>query len=339
MTIKDIARESGYAVGTVSRVLNGHPDVSDAAREKIMAVVEKNHFRLNNNAKHLKQQASAGIAVVARGTRNMFFATIVECLQQHIKDRGYLCLVYYIEEDEDEMETALQICRERRPQGIIFLGRNMKCFEARFHLIKVPCVLLTNSARTSGFPNLSSVATDDEEAAQAAMEHLIGLGHRHIGVLGGRLEGSQTTGARYQGVLRALERHGLPFDPDLQYEPARFSMADGYRAMGRLLDRMEGITAVFAMSDVAAVGAIRAIGDRGLTVPGDVSVMGFDGIELGQYLTPQLTTIRQNAGRIATRGVELLLSQIAGGTPAVHEIVPYCLIPGESAAAIKNPCS
>ena len=116
MTIKDIARESGYAVGTVSRVLNNHPDVSDTARERIMEVVEKYHFRLNNNAKHLKQQASNGIAIIVKGSQNMLFAAIVEQMQGMIKRKGYACLIYYIDEVEDELEQALQVLRERRPR-------------------------------------------------------------------------------------------------------------------------------------------------------------------------------------------------------------------------------
>ena len=122
LTIKDIARESGYAVGTVSRVLNNHPDVSDKARAKILEVVEKHHFKLNSNAKHLKQQASNGIAIIVKGNQNMLFASIVEQMQGMIREKGYACLMYYIGEMENELEQALQVIIERRPMGILFLG-------------------------------------------------------------------------------------------------------------------------------------------------------------------------------------------------------------------------
>ena len=104
--------------------------------------------------------------------------------------------------------------------------------------------------------------------------------------------------------------------------------------MEKLLDKMPDITAVFAMSDVMAVGAMRAIHDRGLRVPEDISVMGFDGIELGRYMTPQLTTIRQHKERIASRSVEILLDCISENRPAVHEITSFHLIPGESVGKI-----
>ena len=334
MTIKDIARESGYAVGTVSRVLNNHPGVSAEAREKVMEIVEKYHFQLNSNAKHLKQQASNGIAIIVKGRQNMLFAAIVEQMQGLIKQKGFACLIYYIDEDEDELEQALLVCRERRPLGILFLGSSQEYLKGRFSEIEIPCMLVTNSAESLGFSNLSSVGTDDTEAAKAAVQYLISLGHTNIGILGGKTEISHAAKARFDGCIKAFEEAGMPFSRDMQYVTARFSMPDGYHAMEKLLDKMPDITAVFAMSDVMAVGALRAIHDRGLRVPEDISVMGFDGIELGRYMTPQLTTIRQHKERIASRSVEILLDCISENRPAVHEITSFHLIPGESVGKI-----
>lgn len=331
MTIKDIAALSGYAIGTVSRVLNGSPNVSEEARTKIMAVVEEHHFVLNNNAKHLKQQSSSGIAIIVKGSQNMLFAAIVEQLQGLIREKGLACLIYYIDEEDNEVEQAIQVCQERRPLGILFLGSNLENFRSRFSAISLPCVLVTNSAAGLGFQNLSSVSTDDAAAARHAVEHLIGLGHRKIGILGGKTDCSNMAYTRYTGCLSAFHEHGIPFDSDRQFMEARFSMEDGYRAAGTLLTQMPEVTALFAMSDVMAVGAIRAIRDRGLQVPGDISVMGFDGLDLGRYLAPQLTTIRQQRERIASRSVELLLRSIEKKTPAVHEVTPFDLFPGESA--------
>lgn len=331
LTIKDIARESGYAVGTVSRVLNGRPEVSEKARAAVMEVVERHHFQLNNNAKHLKQQASSGIAVIVKGNQNMLFASIVEQLQGMIREKGYACLIYYIGEMEDELEQTYHVLVERRPLGILFLGSNLEYFRERFSSVKVPCVLVTNSAETLGFRNLSSVSTDDEAAAHAAVGHLLELGHERIGILGGQLEKSRAAFMRCEGCERAFREHDIPFDKETQYEPALFSISQGYDAMGRLFDKMPDLTAVFAMSDTMALGAIRAIRDRGMRVPEDVSVVGFDGIELGNYLTPKLTTIRQDRETIAARSVEILLDHISEGRGAVHETVPFRIIIGESA--------
>ena len=336
MTIKDIARESGYAVGTVSRVLNNHPDVSEKARKTIMAVVEKHHFKLNSNAKHLKQQASSGIAIIVKGSQNMLFASIVERLQRLISEKKYASFIYYIGEEENEVERAERVCLERHPLGILFLGSDLEFFKERFDRLEIPCVLVTNSAAELGFDTLSSVSTDDEAGAQAAVAHLLKLGHRNIGILGGYMEKSHAAHTRYKGCEKAFAEQGMKLEPGRQYRPAFFSMEEGYHAMEQLFEQMPDLTAVFAMADVLAVGAIRAIRDRGLRVPEDVSVMGFDGIELGNYLSPRLTTVRQARERIADRSLEILLSDIAGERPAVHELLPFDIVEGESAAKIAR---
>ena len=336
MTIKDIARESGYAVGTVSRVLNNHPDVSEKARKTIMAVVEKHHFKLNSNAKHLKQQASSGIAIIVKGSQNMLFASIVERLQRLLSEKKYASFIYYIGEEENEVERAERVCLERHPLGILFLGSDLEFFKERFDRLEIPCVLVTNSAAELGFDNLSSVSTDDEAGAQAAVAHLLKLGHRNIGILGGYMEKSHAAHTRYKGCEKAFAEQGMKLEPGRQYRSAFFSMEEGYHAMEQLFEHMPDLTAVFAMADVLAVGAIRAIRDRGLRVPEDVSVIGFDGIELGNYLSPRLTTVRQARERIADRSLEILLSDIAGERPAVHELLPFDIVEGESAAKIAR---
>lgn len=336
MTIKDIAKESGYAVGTVSRVLNNHPDVSEKARKTIMAVVEKHHFKLNSNAKHLKQQASSGIAIIVKGSQNMLFASIVERLQRLLSEKKYASFIYYIGEEENEVERAERVCLERHPLGILFLGSDLEFFKERFDRLEIPCVLVTNSAAELGFDNLSSVSTDDEAGAQAAVAHLLKLGHRNIGILGGYMEKSHAAHTRYKGCEKAFAEQGMKLEPGRQYRSAFFSMEEGYHAMEQLFEQMPDLTAVFAMADVLAVGAIRAIRDRRLRVPEDVSVMGFDGIELGNYLSPRLTTVRQARERIADRSLEILLSDIAGERPAVHELLPFDIVEGESAAKIAR---
>lgn len=330
MTIKDIARESGYSVGTVSRVLNHSAGVSDKARKKVMEVVDKHHFQLNNNAKHLKKQTREGIAIVIKDMKNMLFAAIVEEMQGLIRSKNYDSVVYYLNEDDNELEEAVKICVERRPMGIVFLGMNKEVLRERFSAIKVPCVLVTNSASDMGYENLSSVSTDDEAAARFAVEHLLSLGHRKIGVLGGSLSTSQITSSRYEGCIKAFDTYHVTFDPASQYEITSFDIAEGYRSMEHLMDNVPKLSAVFAMADVLAIGAIRAIQDRGLNVPEDISVIGFDGIDMGNYISPRLTTIRQHREEIAARSVEILLRSIDEGTPAVHEIEPFHLVPGES---------
>lgn len=337
MTIKDIARESGYAVGTVSRVLNNQPDVSEKARKRIMAVVEKYHFRLNNNAKHLKQQNNSGIAIIVKGTRNMLFSNMVESLQGLIKEKKYACIIDYIGENDNEVEQALQVCRERQPLGILFLGGNLENFKERFNEVDIPCVLVTNSTESLNFGNLSSVSIDDTVAAQKAIEYLVSLGHKEIGVLGGEMKEmkhSNPAKSRYDGCVLAFQKWNLAFNAQMQFEATPFTMEGGYEAMERLLDKMPNITAVFTMSDVMALGAIRAVKNKGLRVPEDISIIGFDGIEMGQYMVPRLTTIQQPSQKLASRCIEILLQQIREEQSAINELVPFSLIVGESTAKL-----
>ena len=330
MTIKDIARLSGYAVGTVSRVLNGSPNVSEAARNAVEDVVRQYDFKLNNNAKHLRQQAHSGIAVIIKGTHNMLFAAIVEEMQSLVREMDISMNLYYIDEYESEVEQAIRICAERRPLGIAFLGSNLEEFRRRFAEVSVPCVLVTNSAAEIGFSNLSSVTTDDAAGAEMAVSHLIGLGHTRIGILGGKMTSSNAASTRYAGCLRAFAARGVPFRPETQLVMTRFSLTGGYEAMQTLLETMPDITAVFAMSDVMAVGAIRAVREKGLRVPEDISIVGYDGIEMGRFLSPRLTTISQQQHALARRSLEILLSAIRKETAAVHEITPFRLMEGES---------
>ena len=140
--------------------------------------------------------------------------------------------------------------------------------------------------------------------------------------------------SRYDGCVSAFQNLNLSFDAKKQFEATHFTMEGGYQAMGRLMDKMSDLTAVFVMSDVMALGAIRAVRDRGLRVPDDISVIGFDGIEMGQYLVPKLTTIQQPGFDLAERCVDILLQCICENKPAVNETVPFYFIEGESAKAL-----
>ena len=334
MTIKDIAKESGYAVGTVSRVLNGQPGVSEKARVRIMEVVDKYQFRLNSNAKLLKQQTNDSVAIIIKGTKNMLFAGLVESLQGHIKDKGYTSLIYYIPEDDHEVEQAMQICRDIKPLGILFLGSNAENFREKFEYVDVPCVLVTNPAAGLHFDNLSSVCINDQSAAKMAVDYLVKLGHKKIAILGGEMLHSTPAKARYEGCMEAFMENGIDFDSDVYLESDYFTIEGGYTCMKRLLDRVQDFTAVFAMSDVTALGAIRAIHDKGLRVPDDISVIGFDGIEIGQYMVPKLTTIAQPYLEISERVVDILLEQMKDNGKAIHEQTTFTLVEGDSVRRI-----
>ncbi len=334
MTIKDIARLSGYSLGTVSRVLNNHPDVSEKARQKVMAVVQEMGFEPNANAKHLKMRTRTAIAVLVKGSHNLLFSDILEKIQAKFAASGEEVYVAYLDEDADEVQYALQLARQRRPKGFLFLGGDMEYFRTGFEGLEDPCVLLTNNAADLGFPNLSSFSTDDAAAAEEVIDYLFACGHQKIGVLGGNLSIDQISYRRLRGVYHSVKKNGLAFDTTKQYEPCRYSMEEGYRAASRLLQKEPGLTAIFALGDVIALGAMRALADRGFKIPEDISVVGYDGIVSSEYSIPRLTTVRQDAEQLADRGVRTLLQNIHYELPPVHEAVPFTLMRRESVRSL-----
>lgn len=336
MTIKDLAAITGYAVGTVSRALNDHPNVSDKARKAILQAAQEYGFELNQNAKQLKQQHSTTILVIVKGTGNELFSEMLESIQNQLASTRYQLAVDYMDEELNEVLRAVQLCREKKPLGVIFLGGNQQNFADDFEKLDLPCLLSTGDASSLHFPNLSSVTTDDREAGRQAIDTLIQLGHRRIAVIGGDRTHSDISRLRYEGCETALSRHGVAFDPDQDYRSVRFSYQGGYQATQQLLQSGRGFTAIYAMSDVMALGAIRALGEAGLRVPEHVSVMGMDGLPLGDYLIPQLSTIRQSAHQMALRSVAILLDAIEGGDAARHETVPFAVLCRESIRKISS---
>ena len=334
MTIKDISALTGYSVGTISRALNNQPNVSEKARTVILRVAAENGFQLNANAKQLKQQHGTSILVLVKGTSNELFSSLVEAIQARMPNGKYPLVVDYMDEGENEVLRALQLCVEKKPLGILFLGGNCRNFQADFDKISMPCVLVTNDASGLEFPNLSSVSLDNREAAAMAIEHLVQLGHRKIAVIGGPRVNSDTTELRYEGCLDAFRSNGVPFDEELDYETVRFSFAGGYQGAKRLLEKGRDFTGLFAMSDVMAIGAIRALRDAGLRVPEDISVVGFDGLTIGEYTVPKLTTIVQPIESLAARSLQLLLDNIENPAAPLYETVPVTLSRKESSQSI-----
>ena len=264
MDIRDIARLSGYSVGTVSRVLNDNPGVSDRARERVLSVVREVGYEPNTNARHLKTRSRASFAIMVKGMQNLLFNDIIEKAEGLFAEADEEVRVHFVDEDADEVARAAHLDRIRHPKGFLFLGGDPNNFKESFAQIEAPCVLLTNTAEDWGLKGLSSFSTE------------------------------------------------------------------------RLLERADDLTAVFAFGDVIALGALRAISDRGFRVPADISVVGFDGVDVSQYSVPRLTTVRQDAGLLARKGVEALIAAARGDErPARHESVPFRLLRRESVLSLR----
>lgn len=334
MTIKDLSAQTGYSVGTVSRVLNNQPNVSEKARKTILEAAKACGFQLNTNAQQLKQQRSNNILVLVKGSSNQLFGSLVEAIQRRVAGTPFHLVVDYLDEDNNEVLRAVQLCREKKPLGLLFLGGNQENFLADFGRIDVPCVLVTSDATDLPFQDLSSVCCDEDLAVKQTIERLIELGHRSIAIIGGYRERSDTTRRRFEGCLAAFRGNDIAFDPEQDYASSRFSHAGGYRAAKELVSRGKHYTAIFCMADVMAMGAIRALTDSGLRVPEDVSVVGFDGLPIGEFIVPRLSTVSQSVETLAQHSVELLQSNIGGKSICVHEIIPAEIQWKESSRAI-----
>ena len=240
MTIKDLAAKTGYAVGTVSRALNNHPNVSERARQAILEAAAESGFQLNVNAKQLKQLHSTTILVVVKGIGNELFGEMVESIQTLIAHTRYQLAVDYMDEDANEVRRAAQLCREKKPLGILFLGGNNENFIRYFGGIDVPCVVVTNDASMLSFDNLSSVSTDDREAACSAMDTLIRLGHSRIAIIGGDRAISDTAVCATRAVCSPSLPMASPSTPNGTIRACAIPIRRGIRRPRRCWIRAAG---------------------------------------------------------------------------------------------------
>ena len=330
MTIKDLSAQTGYSLGTVSRVLNNHPNVSEKARKTVLEAAAACGFQLNTNAQQLRQQRSNNILVLVKGSSNQLFGSLVEAIQARMNGTAYHLVVDYMDEDCNEVLRAIQLCQEKKPLGVLFLGGNRNNFLHDFDKINTPCVLVTSDGSDLPFENLSSVCCDENQAVRLAIRELIGMGHRQIAIIGGYRDRSDTARRRFEGCLAAFEESGIAYDPEQDYASARFSYSAGYQAAEELLRRERSYTAIFCMADVMAMGAIRALSDHGLRVPEDISVVGFDGLPITEFIVPRLSTVRQSVELLAQHSTDLLCRNVAGHSQATHEVIPAQLLWRES---------
>lgn len=334
MTIKDIAKECGCAIGTVSRVLNNHPDVSDKTREKVMAVVEKHGFVLNANAKQLKSQERKNLVIIVKGTSSTLLNSLLEKIQKKLEPLPYNANVVILDEHDNEGVNATRIYFEQKPLGIIFLGGSADKLDGDFRKVHVPSVLISNQAESLGSQYLSSVSIDNFEASFYSAKYLIDNGHKNIGVIGGSMD-TGLSKIRYKGFIKAIDQAGLKFDFDKSYQPSSFSFEGGADAVEELIKKNPDVTAIYTMSDAMAIGACRKLEDKGIKVPQDISIVGFDGLSIANYFCPRLTTIKQNEEELADKGLSILIDSIENKTSPCHKIVQFEFIAGESVKNLK----
>ena len=341
-TIKDIAKQCGVGVSTVSRAINDHPDINPETKRMIMEVIRESGFVPNNSARNLKRTDARTIAVLVKGMANPLFTDMIKVIEEETRRKKYSLELKHVEYYEDEVDEALELVKEKRLRGIIFLGGYFLHAEEKIANLTVPYIFSTIGTLVSSKldeAEYSSISVDDRKESRAVTSYLIGLGHRDIAIISAESEVDSIGRLRLEGYKDALLENGVPYNPKLvravEENVEHFSMENGYLTTKRLIDSGERFTAVFATADLLAIGACRALLEAGLRIPEDVSVAGFDGIEPGKYYYPAITTMKQPVKEMAETTIKLLFDIIAGKKGHGHIVFPAKLEVRESCGAVR----
>ncbi len=332
MTIKDIAKLSGVSVSTVSRVLNNRPDVSDDSRKRVRTVIESHNYVPNNSARDLVRVHSDAIGLVVRGVQNPFYTDIIHAIERKLDAAGYTMVMRQISSCDDELKCGAVMEREKRLRGIVFLGGRSDYTPGEVALLNVPfvCCTYTNSYGTLRQTEYSSVSIVDEQEAYRAVAELYKNGHRRIAALTADPDDSSISQLRYLGYQRALRDFGLTEYPEDLICAEDFTIATAYAAMQKRLRSPADFTAVFAIADDMAIGAMRALRESGRSIPEDCSVIAIDGINVSEYIHPMLTTLCQPKTAMGETSVDILLDMIEGRSGNRHVTLPTELRAGQS---------
>lgn len=310
-TIRDVAVKAGVSTTTVSHVLNQSRFVSAESTRRVRRAMAELRYQPNALARSLRQSQTRTLGVIVPDSANPFFAEVIRGIEAVAYGKGYTVLFGSSEDNAEKEAAYLRIFMEKQVDGLAMftLGQNTKYLKQLLEQ-RLPIVIMDREFKGVA---ASYVISDDLKGGFQATEHLIQLGHQRIACISG--DAPTGTGAvRMHGYKQALVRHGIRYDRELVI-PADFKPEGGYAAAQQLLNNPRRPTAIFTCNDLMAIGAIGAIHDMGLTVPEDISIVGFDDIELAAYTFPPLTTVRQPKYEIGSLTARVLLEGIESGNP------------------------
>lgn len=332
-TISDIGRELGLSAMTVSRALNGSPQVSEETRRKVLGHAERVNYRPNRWARSLVTQRSHIIGMVVPDISHSFFSEITRSVQETLERRGYDLMLCHTHADVRREDAAINMLLGSRVDGLIVASERPEHEPGIFRELQVdgtPFILLDRC-----FANLrcACVRTDDRAVGRLATEHLIELRHTRIAHIRG--PGVSVGRLRFEGYIESMERHGLA-TPGEYVVDSSFGSTGGQEAMRQLLALPEPPTAVFATNDPAAIGAIHACREAGLDVPRDISVVGAGRIEGALHPNPFLTTVDWSRQALGEKAAEYLLAAIEGHVAdSVESIEQPTLVVRSSTAPLQ----
>lgn len=332
-TIKDVAREAGVSVATVSRVFNDSDRVNELTRRRVRAVAEKMHFWPNGVARSLITNRTHAIGVLLPDLHGEFFSEVIRGVDLAARREGLHVMVSSSHSDTHEIVTALRAMRGR-VDGMIIMAPDMDSAPSiRASTWDSPLVLLGPGAEV---PDFDTVAIANFDGAYAVVRHLQRLGHKRIATIRGPAR-NQDAQQRLEGYRAAMREAGVTNTRALELQ-GDFTEPSGYRATQALLDLSPAPTAVFVANDVMAIGVLGSLREAGKKVPRDMAVVGFDDIALSRHLTPPLTTVHVDAYQLGERALHRLLRHDRGEPAPTrsHEVLPTWLVVRASCGAAPS---
>jgi DNA-binding LacI/PurR family transcriptional regulator len=337
VTLHDVALRAGVSIKTVSNVVNGYAHVAAATRSRVEQAVTELGYRPNLSARSMRGGRSGIIALAVPELSVPYFAELAQSVIRAADREGFIVLIDQTEGRVDRERLVCEGIRSQLIDGLIFSPLALSGAELAARPDGIPMVLLGERAGGA----TAHIVIDNVEAARQAVGHLAGLGRTAIAAVGAQYAATgETARLRLAGYQAGLADAGLPFRPELVAETPSFHRHDGAAAMARLLDAGVRPDAVFAFADLTAIGVLRTCYDRGLRVPEDVAVIGFDDLEEGRYTIPALSTISPDKDFIGRTAVRLLVDRLASGggdqapghaaVPVREVIAPYRLEARES---------
>ncbi len=330
-TIKDVAKEAGVSVATVSRVLNGTDRVRSETVTAVQNAIEKLNYHPNFLGRTLRRLETMKILVVLPTISNQFYSRVIRGIQSVAMLQGYHVMLVTTENDPEAETEYIEMVRRRLLDGIIFLFSTLDSEQVAS--LAAECPVVVASETIPGLTGVSSVTINNRAAAYDAVRFLIENGNRRISYLSaGRLYGSSFE--RHQGTIDALKQAGLTMDERFLLDEGLTYKA-GRRAAKRLLEMDDLPDAVFSASDAAAIGLMHTLMEEGILAGRDISVMGFDNNSIAEYYNPALTTVAQPQLEIGQKAMELLLKNIRNPeSPAEQLLLPHQLVIRESVRLI-----
>jgi LacI family transcriptional regulator len=339
VTLKELAARAQVHPSTISRVANHDPKlrIAPPTRQRIEALLRETEYRPNGVARGLKLRQTLVLAVVIPDITNPFFAALFRGVEDATSPRGYNVLLCNTDGSPVRQRSHLQSLHARRVDGVIMASSFLKDPTVRWLRHQgIPYVLVN---RFSDEGQDAFVGSDDLIGGRIATEHLAALGHRRIGHLAGKL--TVSTGVmRRRGYLAALAERGMPADPRLVVESG-YTEDGGARAAERLLALHDRPTAIFAVTDMTAVGAFGVARAMGLRIPQDLAIVGYNDIPLATRMVPALTTVHVPIHDFGAAAARLLLEQIEHGEPSRRRVVfnPELIVRGSTVAGADSPAS